>query len=121
MKMAKGWLRRTDFPTGKSCRFSSGPPFERRNTRPGNRLDGQFLLPGLPYLAKGPGTSQGWPPSDEFRQINLKGSEMVFGGIVLTMIMSFPAVLMLIVMMLAEVVLLLGDAASAGYSFKLVS
>jgi hypothetical protein len=46
---------------------------------------------------------------------------MVFGGIVLTMIMSFPAVLMLIVMMLAQVVLLLGDAASAGYSFKLVS
>jgi hypothetical protein len=36
-------------------------------------------------------------PSDEFRQINLKGSEMVLGGIVLTMIMSVPAVLMPIV------------------------
>ena len=45
---------------------------------------------------------------------------MVFGGIVLTMIMSFPAVLMLIVMMLAQAVPLSGDAASAGYSLKFV-
>ena len=57
-------------------------------------------------------------PSDEFRQINLKGSEMVFGGIVLTMIMSFPAVLTPIVVMLAQIVLLSGDVASAGYSLK---
>ena len=57
-------------------------------------------------------------PNDEFRQINLKGSEMVFGGIVLTMIMSFPAVLTPIVVILAQIVLLSGDVASAGYSLK---
>src|SRR4029434_4677561 len=38
-------------------------------------------------------------PNDEFRQINLKGSEMVFGGIVLTITTSFPAVLMPILVM----------------------
>ena len=58
--------------------------------------------------------------NDEFRQINLKRSEMVFGGIMLTMIMSFPAVLMPIVMMLEQAVLLSGDAASAGHSLKLL-
>jgi hypothetical protein len=58
-------------------------------------------------------------PNDEFRQINLKGSEMVFGSIVLTM--SFPAVLMPIVVMLAQALLRSGDAASAGYSLKFFS
>jgi hypothetical protein len=57
-------------------------------------------------------------PNDEFRQINLKGSEMVFGGIVLTITTSFPAVLMPILVMLAQTVLLSGDVASAGYSLK---
>ena len=59
-------------------------------------------------------------PSDEFRQINLKRSKMVFSGIVLSMIVRFIAVLIPMVMMLVRAVLRSGDVASAGYSLKLV-
>jgi hypothetical protein len=45
---------------------------------------------------------------------------MVFSGIVLIMIVSFLAVLILMVMMLAQAVLRSGAVASAGYSLKFV-